>query len=672
MDPEEAKVKIDALKCEISLHNRNYYSLDQPVISDSTFDVLLEELLHLENRFPQFLTADSPSQRVGGEVIKEFQSVAHIFPMLSLSNSYNEEDLEAFDQRIKNTLELDSSSEVEYVCELKFDGLSISLRYADGVLERAVTRGDGLKGDDVTANAKTIYGIPLKLNGPVPKLFEARGEIYMSRKRFEELNKDRETLGEPPLANPRNTASGTMKMQDSAAVAKRKLECFTYYLSGSDFNFETHFDSLLWGKQHGFPVSNDTKICKGIREVLNFVKEWETLRRDLPFDIDGIVVKVNRLEMQKRLGFTAKSPRWAMAFKFKAEEVSTRLTEVEFQVGRTGVITPVANLEPVELAGTIVKRASLHNADIISQLNLHEKDLVKVEKGGEIIPKITGIVIEERLPGALPIRFPEYCPACASPLIRNADEAQHYCSHSQNCPPQIKGKIVHFASRRAMNIESLGEETIAQLYDAGLIKNFGDLYRLSREQLLPLERMAERSAANLLDGLGKTKEVPFERVLFGLGIRHIGETTAKKLAKYFKNMQALTSATVEELLDVGEVGEIIAKSLHHYFHQEENLALIRDLQEAGLQMKIQEMAGDDINPVFDGKIVVVSGTFKHYSRDEVKQLIEKYGGKCSSSVSSKTSFLLAGEKTGPEKLKKAQSLKIPIVSEEELQKMMDL
>jgi DNA ligase (NAD+) len=532
MTKDEAKKRIEILSKQLEEHNHSYYVLDNPTISDYEFDKLLEELIALEKQYPEFLSPSSPSQRVGGAVTKVFKSVKHRYPMLSLSNSYGKEDMLDFDRRVKEGLSIENdlfgAQEIEYVCELKFDGLSIGLTYENGTLVQAVTRGDGVQGDDVTTNAKTIKSIPLKLKGNYPKEFEIRGEIFMPKKVFEQLNKEREEMGEALLANPRNTASGSMKMQDSAVVASRKLDCYLYNLLGEDIPHKGHYENLQAAKSWGFKVSEETKLCNGIEEVLAYIDHWDKARTKLPFEIDGIVIKVNDYNNQKHLGFTAKSPRWAIAYKFKAEQACTKLLSITYQVGRTGAITPVANLEPVQLGGTVVKRASLHNADIIEKLDVRVNDFVYVEKGGEIIPKITGVNLSKRDPSNVKHLYAFECPECHAKLVRKPDEAQHYCPNENVCPPQVKGKMEHFVSRRAMNIDSLGSETIGQLFDAGLLRNIADIYDLKKEQLLPLERMAEKSAQNLIEGIEKSKTVPFERVLFAIGIRHVGETSAKK------------------------------------------------------------------------------------------------------------------------------------------------
>jgi DNA ligase (NAD+) len=671
---QDIKHKITSLREELNRHNYNYYVLDHPIISDYEFDKLLEELIRLEKEHPEFYDPNSPSQRVGGEITKTFKTVKHKYPMLSLSNSYNREDMEDFDRRAREGLGIQSndlfgSADLEYVCELKYDGLSIGLTYINGQLARAVTRGDGVQGDDVTANAKTIGSIPLQLKGNYPQEFEIRGEIFMPRKAFDTINKDREEIGEAPLANPRNAASGTMKMQDSSVVAKRKLDCYLYFLLGENLSYSTHAECLEAAKSWGFKIDERTRVCKNINEVFDFINFWDKERFKLPFDIDGIVIKLNNFKQQQHLGFTAKSPRWAIAYKFKAEQVSTILESISYQVGRTGAITPVANLKPVQLAGTTVKRASLHNADIIAKLDVQVGDTVFVEKGGEIIPKIIGVDLAKRSEHSSPTRYIHECPECNATLIRKEGEALHYCPNENNCPPQAKGKIEHFVSRKAMNIDSLGAETIEQLYTSGIIKNYSDLYSIQKEQLLPLDRMAEKSAQNILDGIEASKSVPFERVLFAIGIRHVGETTAKKIARKVKTIARLMEMNKEELMDIEEVGETIANSLLEFFGNKENLETLKKLEAAGLQFSLHEDAIAAGTNKLEGKTIVVSGVFSKFSRDQIKELIELNGGKNSGSISKKTSFVLAGENMGPEKLKKAESLGVPILSEDDFEKL---
>lgn len=670
MTPAEAQHQIQTLTAELNRHNYQYYTLDNPTISDFEFDQLLEELIRLEKQFPEFLLPDSPSQRVGGQITKTFNSVKHQYPMLSLSNSYSVEDMIDFDRRVREGLGHNGAEQIDYVCELKFDGLSISLIYEDGKLLQAITRGDGVQGDDVTTNAKTIKSIPLKLHGDYPPRFEIRGEVYMPRPVFDAINKEREEIGDAPMANPRNAASGTMKMQDSAQVAKRKLDCFLYNVLGEDLPFKTHFESVQSAKSWGFRISEEARLCRGIDEVLKFIAYWDKQRFELPYDTDGIVIKVNDIRLQKNLGFTAKSPRWAIAYKFKAEQVSTELQSISYQVGRTGAITPVANLKPVPLGGTTVKRASLHNADIIEKLDVRVGDQVFVEKGGEIIPKIVGVDFSKRPSGSEKTEYIHSCPECGTPLERNAGEANHFCPNEDSCPPQVIGRIEHFVSRRAMNIDSLGGETIVQLFHAGLISNIADLYDLNKEQLLPLDRMAEKSAQNLIDGIEASKQVAFERVLYAIGIRHVGETTAKKIAKKVKSLDALLTATREELLAIDEVGEIIALSLHRYFSTPQNQTIIERLRQAGLQFTLTEDQQQATSDKLNGLSIVISGVFTKHSRDQYKDMIEANGGKNSGSISKKTSFVLAGDNMGPEKLKKAESLGVKIISEDEFLQML--
>ena len=674
MNKESAARRIAELSKEIEEHNHHYYIEDAPLISDLVFDKLLEELISLEKEFPELLSPHSPSQRVGGALTKEFASVKHKYSMLSLANSYSKEDLIEFNRRVQEGLNenagLFQEDNIEYISELKFDGLSISLCYENGLLKQAITRGDGIQGDDVTTNAKTIRSIPLKLKGNYPESFEIRGEIFMPKKIFEKLNKEREEAGETLLANPRNTASGTMKMQDSKVVASRKLDCVLYNLLGENIKGRTHSENIALAKSWGFKTSEHSKVCNGIEEVIRFIDHWDKKRNDLPFEIDGIVIKVNSLLKQQQLGFTAKSPRWAIAYKYQAEQACTRLNEITYQVGRTGAITPVANLEPVQLAGTIVKRASLHNADIIEKLDIRVGDLVYVEKGGEIIPKITGVDLNRRNPNNKKTIYIKHCPECGTELVRKEDEAQHFCPNEDLCPPQVKGKMEHFVARKAMNIDSLGAETIAQLYEAGLLKNIADIYDLKKSDLLPLDRMAEKSAQNLIDGIEQSKQVPFERVLFAIGIRHVGETSAKKIARKVHSLSNLKKLNKEELLQIDEVGEIIAESLLRYFASKKNLSILDRLEKAGLQLKVNDeiiaKAGDKLK----GLTFVISGVFAKHSRDELKEMIEMNGGKNSGSISGKTSFLLAGDNMGPEKLKKAQNLGVKIINEDDFLKML--
>lgn len=670
MTHEEAKSKISSLTSTINQHNYNYYVLSNPTITDYDFDMLLEELIKLESEFPDLAQENSPTKRVGGEVTKEFETVKHKYPMLSLGNSYSKEEITDFETRIKKLVE----DEIEYVCELKYDGVAIGITYVDGKLTRALTRGDGTQGDDITTNVKTIKSIPLQLHGTdYPKEFEIRGEIFLPKDVFEELNKEREEIGEQLYANARNTASGTIKMQDSAVVAQRKLDSYLYFVLGENLPFKTHFESIEMAGKWGFKVpqvkNKFIKKCKNIDEIFEFINYWDKERNNLNFDIDGIVIKVNSYRQQEEMGFTAKSPKWAIAYKFKAEKVKTKLLEITYQVGRTGAITPVANLEPVLLAGTTVKRASLHNADQIEKLDIREGDWVFVEKGGEIIPKIVGVEASQRDIFSQPTQYITHCPECNTKLERTDGDAKHYCPNEWGCPPQIKGKMQHFISRKAMNIDGLGEETIEQLFNEGLVKNIGDLYTLTKEQLLPLERMAEKSVNNLLQGLTDSKKVPFERVLFAIGIRFVGETVAKKLAKHFKNIDAIMHASFEELIVADEIGDKIAESIIQYFAIEQNLKLIEDLKNIGLQFSLSETQLQNTSDKLAGLTFVVSGVFSLFSRDELKELIEQNGGKVSGSISKKTSYIVAGENMGPSKLEKATELGVAIIDEHTFSEM---
>lgn len=667
VNPEEAKARILSLSAELNRHNDLYYIQAKPEISDQAFDFLLKELESLEAQFPDFALPNSPSKRVGGDITKKFESVRHEFPMLSLANTYSEEEIQEWAGRISKA----GMEDLEFVCELKYDGVAIGLRYEMGELVRAVTRGDGEQGEDITANVRTIRTVPLSLKGDFPDKFEIRGEVFMPLAAFNNLNEARDEAGEERFANPRNTAAGTLKLQDSAVVATRGLDTFLYGVYGNDLPFQSHMDAVKaagsWGfkipsEAHGYISSTNT-----IAGVMDFIHYWDEHRSELPFEIDGIVIKVNSYEHQRRLGFTAKSPRWATAFKFKAKQVQTRLLSVDYQVGRTGAITPVANLSPISLGGTTVKRASLHNADQIEKFDLHLDDLVFVEKGGEIIPKIVGLDLAKRLPNAMPVGFITHCPECHSLLVREEGEAQHFCPNQVSCPPQVIGRIQHFVSRKAMNIDGIGEETVAQLVNEGVISTLADLYDLTREPLLALDRMADKSVDNLLAGIEASKQVPFERVLFGLGIRFVGETVAKKLANAFGTMDSLQIATFEELLAVDEIGERIANSLISFFKNQESLQLIARLKLHGLNMEVEKRALD--STVLEGKTLVVSGVFESFSRDELKQLIELNGGKNVGSVSSKTDFIVAGEGMGPSKLKKAIDLGVAILSEDEFKKL---
>jgi len=625
--------------------------------------LLLKKLQDLEIQFPEFAFDYSPTKRVGGDITKKFETVVHRFPMLSLSNTYSEEEIIEWENRLKKL----SDGELEYVCELKYDGVAIGIRYENGFLSRAVTRGDGTQGEDVTTNVKTIKTIPLQLKGDFPTDFEIRGEIFMPLDSFQKLNAEREESDEALFANPRNTASGTLKMKDSKVVAERSLDCYLYGVYGSDLAIEGHFESVDNAGKWGFkvPETKNRFIEKvnSIDGIMNFIHFWDKERNNLPFEIDGVVIKVNNYTQQKSLGFTAKSPRWAIAYKFKTERVETKLESIVYQVGRTGAITPVANLQAVQLGGTTVRRASLHNSDQIEKLNLHVGDFVYVEKGGEIIPKIVGVNTDKRDPSAASVNFIENCPECSTTLVRNEGEVQHYCPNETLCPPQMKGKIEHFISRKAMNIDGLGAETVDLLYAKSLVKTIADLYDLTFDQVVELDRMADKSANNIISGLEVSKTIPFERVLFALGIRFVGETVAKKLAKYFKTIEKLKVASFEELINVDEIGDKIAISVQNYFLNEENCVLIEKLVKAGLQFEIKEKEGSTNK--LDGKSFVVSGVFNSFSRDEIKEVIESNGGKNVSSISSKTDFVVAGENMGPAKLKKASSLGITILSEDE-------
>lgn len=659
MNKKEAQARIAALSAELNEHNYKYYVLSEPSISDLEFDKKLEELMALEAQFPEFLSSESPSQRVGGAVTKDFPTVRHQYPMLSLSNSYSKEEMQEFMARIQKSLE----REVTYVCELKFDGVAIGIRYVNGKMTQAITRGDGVQGDEITTNIRTIRSLPLQLrSGHYPEAFEVRGEVYFPLDKFNRLNREREALGEPLYANPRNTASGTLKSQDSAVVAARELDCFLYSAMADTRIADTHYESLMKLKQWGFKVSEHTQLCKTPEEVFAYLHKWDTERHNLGFEIDGVVIKVNSLDDQEELGYTAKSPRWAIAYKFASEQAATRLNEVTYQVGRTGAITPVANLEPVLLAGTTVKRASLHNADQIAKLDLHINDTVFVEKGGEIIPKIVGVDLTKRPEVAPVVKYITDCPECKTPLVRHEDEAKHFCPNELACPPQVKGKMEHFISRKAMNVDGLGAETVQQFYDAGLVKNVADLYTLTYDQIIALDRMAELSTKNILAGLEASKQTPFPRVLFGMGIRFVGETVAKKLAKHFKSLEALMTATYDDLVAVDEIGDRIARSIIQFFADERNRVMVQRLKQYGLQLEVSEDNTLKSN-VLEGITFVVSGVFTQFSRDEIKAAVEQHGGKNVGSISKKTDYVLAGDKMGPSKLKKAEDLGIPIISE---------
>ena len=661
------KEQILQLRDELSHHNYKYYVMDTPSISDFEFDTKLKQLQDLESAYPQYYDASSPTQRVGGEVTKNFETVVHAQRMYSLDNSYSKDDLMEWETRLRKMVD----GPIEYTCELKYDGASISLTYENGVLVQALTRGDGTQGDNVTANIKTIKSVPLKLRGNYPEKFEIRGEIVLPFKGFKAMNAERLAAGEEPYKNPRNTASGSLKLQDSAEVAKRPLECLLYSIVGENTSIKTQFENLETARSWGFKVPTIAKLTDSIDGVLEFVNYWDVHRHELPYETDGVVVKVNSLFQQAELGYTAKAPRWAMAYKFKAEQVSTRLEHISYQVGRTGAITPVANLQPVELAGTIVKRASLHNADQIEKLDVRVGDWVYVEKGGEIIPKIMGVDLSRRTPESLPTVYISSCPECDTPLVRKDGEAQHYCPNDLGCSPQIIGRIQHYISRKALDIEGLGGETVALLVNAGLIRDYADLYELTADQIIHLDRMAEKSADNLVKGVQASKDVPFERVLFGLGIRYVGETVAKKLAKHFKSIEALSKATLEDLETVDEIGVRIAESVVDFFSTEANVQMVARLILYGLQLQLSEEALSNQTTQLDGLRFVVSGVFETVSRDELKALIDSNGGKVVSSISAKTSYVVAGANMGPSKRTKAENLKVPIISEHEFLGMID-
>ncbi len=656
------KEKITSLRDELREHNYKYYVLDQPSITDFEFDMKLKELQKLEEEHPEFYDPTSPTIRVGGAVTKNFETVAHEHRMYSLENSYSKEDLEDWEKRIQRIL---GDVEVEFTCELKYDGASISLTYEDGKLVRAVTRGDGFQGDDVTNNIKTIKSVPLQLKGDYPPKFDIRGEIILTLEGFAKMNQERIEAGEDPYMNPRNTASGSLKLQDSALVAQRPLECLLYSIAGNNLKISSQFEVLEKARSWGFKVPTVAKLCKSMEEVMQFADYWDVHRHDMSFETDGVVVKVNSIQHQEELGYTAKSPRWAMAYKFKAEQATTVLNEITYQVGRTGAITPVANLEPVLLAGTTVKRASLHNADQIAKLDVRVGDTVFVEKGGEIIPKIIAVDFAKRPADSVPTQYITNCPECGTELIRKEGEAQHFCPNDTGCPTQITGRIQHFISRKAMDIEGMGSETVELLFKEGLISNYADLYELTKEQVMPLERMAEKSAENLVNGVAASKVIPFERVLFALGIRYVGETVAKKLAKAYKNIDVLMAARHEELIAVDEIGDRIAESVIKFFSEPTNLEIIDRLKSYGLQFSLSEEQLENQTDKLKGQTFVVSGVFETISRNDLKKLIEDNGGKVASSISSKTSFVVAGNNMGPSKKTKAESLGIPIISEQE-------
>lgn len=693
MNSKEVSERIRILSAEIERHNHLYYVKAAPEISDHEFDLLLEELIRLENNFPEFKSPDSPSQRVGGTITKEFKQVVHKYPMLSLGNTYSEEEVLEFDNRIKKSL----GSSVEYVCELKFDGVAVGLTYSNGKLLRAVTRGDGVQGDDITANVKTIRSIPLVLGqGDYPAEFEIRGEIFMPRPTFNRINHDLTNqlkedgyddseIADRLLKNPRNAAAGTIKMQDSRIVSSRGLDCFLYFLHSDSLLFKSHYDAMRKAKEWGFKVSDFMVKANGIDGVLEYINEWDSARHDLEYDTDGVVVKVNEFSKQQELGFTAKSPRWAIAYKFKPENVSTELLSISYQVGRTGAITPVANLAAVQLSGTTVKRASLHNADQIAKLGLCVGDHVFVEKGGEIIPKVTGVDLSKRSENAKTVDYIDSCPECGTKLVRKEGEALHYCPNESGCPPQIKGKLIHFIGRKAMDIDSLGEEKIELLYDKGLVRSVADLYQLTYDDLIGLEKsvlgdgiknkkisLREKSVEKILSGIEASKKSPFERVLYAIGIRYVGETVAKKVARHFKSMDGIIQASYEDLLEAPEVGEKIAQSIKEHFSDPVHLSVLERLRNAGLQMEVLSTAGSGIlSGNLAGKSFVVSGVFSNFTRDGIKEAIENNGGKVQGSISSKTNFLVAGSESGPAKLEKAQNLGVNIISEQELIQMIE-
>jgi DNA ligase (NAD+) len=657
---------IQHLRRKLNDHNYRYYVLSQPSISDSEYDGLMQELIALEKDHPEFHDPDSPSQRVGSDIDNSFEQVVHPYPMLSLSNAYTREEITDFADRVQKLL---PGQRIEYVCELKYDGVSISLTYGKGKLERAVTRGDGDKGDDVTANVRTIKSIPLLLKGnDYPERFIIRGEIFLPHAGFERMNRERQSSGEPLFANPRNAAAGTLKLQNSSQVARRPLDCSLYFLLGENLPCDTHYDNLMKAREWGFKISSHIQKCAGLQEIFTCIDHWNTERDNLPFDIDGIVIKVNSYQQQRIAGFTAKSPRWAIAYKFKAEQALTRLLSIDYQVGRTGAITPVANLEPVFLAGTTVKRASLHNADQIDLLDLRIDDMVYIEKGGEIIPKVVGVEKKYRTSDSMPVRYITHCPECGSELVRREGEAKHFCPNETGCPPQRKGKLEHFVSRKAMNI-GLAEATIEQLFNHGLLKDSADFYALTKEQLVKLERFADKSAENLVNSIEASKNVPYERVLYALGIRYAGETVAKKIAQSFLSIDTLAAASAEDLTSVEEIGETIAESIRQFFADEKNRQLIERLKSAGIRFQTENTAGKRISDALSGKNFVISGTFLAHTRDEIKDLIVLHGGKNLSAVTSSTHYIVAGKDMGPGKREKAAKLGIPIITEEEFMKM---
>lgn len=668
MTEKEAAKLVDKLTEQINYHNDLYYQKSKTEISDFEFDKLLKQLIDIEKEFPALKSSHSPTQRVGGTISKSFPTVLHRYPMLSLGNTYSKEELEDWDERVKKGLD---GASYEYFCELKFDGVSISITYENGILVKGITRGDGVRGDDVTPNVRTIRSLPLRITAKgVPEKFEVRGEVFLPREVFKKLNKEREDIGEETYANARNTASGTVKMQDSAEVARRKLDCYLYYLLGEDNDVDTHEESIKKLEKWGFQISQTYKKCKNIGEVLDYISSWEKKRHDLPLETDGVVIKVNDIGQQQELGFTAKSPRWAISYKYKAESMSTRLKNIIYQVGRTGAVTPVAELEPIFLAGTTVKRASLHNANEIARLDLRIDDYVFVEKGGEIIPKVTAVDMPKRKSGSKPFKYTDKCPECGSKLVREEGEAAYYCPNYKGCPPQIKGRIEHFIQRKAMDIDSLGEKTIDALHELGLVNSPADLYDLKKEDVMKLEGFKETSTKNLLDGIEKSKETPFEAVLFAIGIRYVGNTVAAKLGKHFKSMDNLEKATLEQLLEAPEVGEKIAQSVKEFFEDKDNRKEIDRLRKAGLNFVSDAKEPEKLSDALGGKSYVISGTFEKYERDELKDIIIANGGKVLSGVSAKLDYLLAGEGMGPAKKEKAEKLGVKILSIEEFEKML--
>lgn len=667
MDKEKAKMRIHTLREELNRHNHLYYVKSAPAISDYDYDALLNELIILERTYPEFDSPNSPTRRVGSDISTEFTQVGHRYPMLSLANTYSPEEVADFCNRTQKALTIDP----QYVCELKYDGVAISLTYRNGELVQALTRGDGTAGDDVTANVRTIRTIPLTLQGDYPAEFEIRGEIIMPRNIFDELNVQREESGEAPFANPRNAAAGTIKLLNSAEVARRKLDCYLYYVLGETLPHNTHYDNCMAAKGWGFKMSEEMQLCNGYQQINDYIAQWDSGRKKLPYDTDGVVIKVNSFEQQNALGLTAKTPRWAVAYKYKPDRVTTELLSVNFQVGRTGAITPVANLRPVKLAGTTVKRASLHNADQVELLDIRIGDKVYVEKGGEIIPKIVGVDNSQRSLFSSPLVFPSLCPDCGTPLVKPEGEARHFCPNQSSCPTQLKGKIEHFISRKALNIDGLGVETVAQLFDGGLISSPADLYLLTKEQLLGMERFAEKSADNAIQSIEKSKNVPFHRVLYGIGIRYVGEATARNIANHFGSIDAISTATATDFMEVEDVGERIAQSIVNFFEQPSNMEYINALRDAGVQMELNEAAHALKSNILEGLSVVISGTFSKISREELKSIIQQHGGKNVSGVSASTSILVAGDKIGPAKLQKATKLGIRIISEDEFFEMIE-